>query len=502
MADYLEMKGICKSFVGIPVLKNVDLSVRKGEIHALVGENGTGKSTLMKILFGIYKADAGEIKIDGKTVQISSPKQAYGAGIRMIHQELQLIPEFTIAQNIMLGNEIMSTAISIDRKKNSSYVQKAIEQYGLALDADAKVKNLTLAEKQMVEILKALYFKSAIVVMDEPTAPLTDKETEILFSATKKMSKAGTSIIYISHRLEELPDLAERITIMRDGMVISTNNMKDVTKDEIVKQMVGRTVEQFFVKTTKPLKEIMLEVDNLCVGNQVKNVSFDIYKGEVLGLAGLMGSNRSVIAKAIYGDVKKTEGTIRLKGKKLEVKNCKEAIKNGIGYLPEDRKTEGLVLMEPVYKNVTYPRMESFCKMGIINEFERKKSVQLILKRIGFKDIYFSRILKNLSGGNQQKVIMGRWYFANCELLILNEPTRGIDVGAKKEIYEMINEMISNGKSVLLISSDMPELLNMSDRIITIKNGRISGCFEAGKNMYKQTSILQAMLGGVNCGEN
>lgn len=496
MGNYLEMKQINKQFVGIPVLKNVDLSIRKGEIHALVGENGSGKSTLMKILFGLYKADSGTILLDGRKVEINCPKDAYNTGIQMIHQELNLVPELTVGQNILLGNEITKGKLLVDYKAIQKEVQRFIDSYNLGIKATSRVKDLGVAQRQMVEILKSLYFKTNIVVMDEPTAALTDKESKILFEASRKLRALGTALIYISHRLEELIGFADRVTILRDGVVTGTANMSEISQDSIVSLMVGRTINQYFIKNTVPQDETLLEVENLNVKGLVSDINFKLRKGEVLGIAGLMGARRTEIAKAIFGLIPKNTGIVKFKGKEITIKNAKNAIDNGIGYLPEDRKEEGLVLVQPVYKNVTYPKLRSFTKFGIINEKKRKGDVRDIMHKTRLKEHLFGMEANNLSGGNQQKIIMGRWFSTDSEVLILNAPTRGIDIGAKQEVYGMINDYVSTGRGVVFISSEMSELVNMSDRIIVVKDGKIIKEFEDNL-INKQEDILTAMMGGL-----
>jgi ABC-type sugar transport system ATPase subunit len=490
--NFLEMRNICKQFVGIPILKDVNFSLKKGEVHALVGENGTGKSTLMKILFGIYKPDKGEIFIDGNDVKILSPNDAYKAGIRMIHQEFNLIPEFSAAKNILLGNEIMKNRIVVNYNSMHGEIQKLIDTYGFGIDAKQKIANLSVSQRQIVEILKALYYKSSIVVMDEPTAALTEHEIEILFKATRKLCDAGTSVIYISHRLEELAEVADRITIMRDGEMILTKEMIDIRKDEIVKHMVGRSIDQFFIKKHKPSNEILLSVRDLTVKGKIENIELQLRQGEVLGIAGLMGSRKTEIAKAIYGLIKIDSGEICINGEKIKLKSNKDAIKHGIGYLPEDRKTEGLVLGQEIYKNVTYPKLKNYTKGSMILEKLRIPAVQNILNKIKLKHNLKAPV-NTLSGGNQQKVVMGRWLISDCKILILNEPTRGIDVGAKKEIYEMIDSFVKAGNGVILISSEMPEILNMSDRVIVVNDGRIVAICEDDL-LNKQETILHGML--------
>lgn len=500
-STYLQMRDICKSFYGIPVLKDVNLSVRKGEVMALVGENGTGKSTLMKILFGIYHADSGDIFIGGKKFLIQNPKDAYSAGIHMIHQEMHLIPEFSIAQNILIGNEKMRMGIMLDQRAMNRSVQQLIDAYDLQLNAAEKIKNLSLSQRQMVEILKALYYKSNIVVMDEPTAALNSREVEILFKATRKLCQAGTSVIYISHRLNELPELADRITVMRDGEMVATSDMNSISYDQIVHHMVGRRIDQLFIKTTSPSQEVLMEVKNLRVIGKVHDVSFQIYKGEVLGLAGLMGARRTALVEAIYGVRPRDGGDVLLAGRPMRLRSHarrvaitpKDSIANGIGYLPEDRKLKGLVLQASVGRNITYPRLKQFVKGAFINEKQRKQEATRVMERVRIAPRFLDTPVQFLSGGNQQKVVMGRWLSTSCNLLILNEPTRGVDIGAKRDIYELIDSYVAAGNSVLLISSEMPELLNMSDRILVVNNGRIAGSF-TGALAEKQEAILSAML--------
>ncbi|MBU3811840.1 MAG: sugar ABC transporter ATP-binding protein [Candidatus Niameybacter stercoravium] len=473
----LVMEGIDKSFPGVRALDNCRLDLNAGEVLALVGENGAGKSTLMKILTGVYTKDAGRIIYKGKEVDISSTKVAQGLGISIIHQELNLAPHLTAAQNIFIGREFMGAGkMFVDDKVANKKAQEIFGRMNLDLDPKVKVDTLTVAKQQMVEIAKALSFDSSILIMDEPTAALTDAEIEELFKIIKDLQAKGVAIVYISHRMEELKKISDRITIMRDGCYVNTVSTKDVSLDEIISMMVGRTIYHDPRGSSKNSKgEVVLEVKNLNRGKTIKDVSFKLHKGEILGFAGLMGAGRTEVARAIFGADKVEGGKILIKGKEVKIYQPKDAVEHGIGYLSEDRKRYGLTVGETVEENVSLASVDRFTKYGFTNFKTITKLTNDYISKLAIKTPSSRQTVKNLSGGNQQKVVIAKWLLRDCDVLIFDEPTRGIDIGAKSEIYNLLSELVQEGKSIIMISSELPEILRMSDRVIVMCEGRVTG---------------------------
>jgi ribose transport system ATP-binding protein len=472
------MEGINKAFPGVQALNQARFDLYAGEVHALVGENGAGKSTLMKILAGVYNKDAGRIVYRGKEVEIPHPRAAQELGISMIHQELNLMPHLTVAQNVFIGREPRrGLSFLLDDDKINAQTQALFESMHLRLDPRVKVAELTIAKQQMVEIAKALSFKAQVLIMDEPTAALTEAEIEELFRIIRQLRDQGVGIVYISHRLEELKQIADRITVMRDGRYVGTEDARTVPIERIISMMVGRTIyESKPALPEKPSQEVVLEVRNLNRGQVIKNVSFQLRKGEILGFAGLMGAGRTEVARAIFGADPIDSGEIYVHGKKVEIRHPRDAVRHGIGYLSEDRKRFGLALSMDVESNIVLAAFDKFLRpLGMVNTAKTRQIGQHYVETLAIKTPSLQQRVKNLSGGTQQKVVVGKWLTANTEILIFDEPTRGIDVGAKSEIYHLLNELARQGKSIIMISSELPEILRMSHRIIVMCEGRITG---------------------------
>lgn len=472
----LKMKKIDKRFSGVHALKGVDFDLREGEVHSLMGENGAGKSTLMKILAGIHKADSGEIFVFNEKCSFNSVKESQEKGIAIIHQELNLIPDLTVAQNIFLGRESLVFNSFIDDKKMVDDSRKLLGYIGADIDPTENVFNLTLGKQQMVEIVKAISFDSKILVLDEPTTALTEPEVEELFRVMNELKAKGIGMIYISHRMDEIERISDRVTVLRDGKYIGTVNTTETTKEEIVKMMVGRTVsgdkkEQSTCHSNSP---IVLEVKNLNSGDKIKNVSFKLHKGEILGFSGLMGAGRTEVARAICGADKLESGEIYINGKKTTIKTPRNAVENGLCYLSEDRKRYGLLLDKSVTENSVLASLDDYIKFGFINDKKAKEKAKNKNEMLKTKTPTMSQKLKNLSGGNQQKVVIARWLLKNSDIFIFDEPTRGIDIGAKSEMYDLIQKLANEGKSIIVISSELSEIQYVSDRVIVMCEGRIT----------------------------
>lgn len=474
----VSMEGIEKSFPGVHALNQCKFELRAGEVHALIGENGAGKSTMVKIMTGVYRKDAGTVFYKGKEVDFQGPKEAQELGISIVHQELNLMPHLTIAQNIFIGRETTEAAkFLLNDKVINDKTQALFDRMHLNLDPRTKVADISVAKQQMVEIARALSFKSEVVIMDEPTAALTESEIDELFRMIYELRDSGVGIVYISHRMEELKKICDRITVMRDGCYIDTVNMKDVTIDQIIHMMVGRTIYE----TAKPCtdncsNEIVLEVKDLNRGRMVKNISFNLKKGEILGFAGLMGSGRTEVARAIFGADAIESGEIFIKGNKALIKSPQDAVKHGIGYLSEDRKQFGLTVGMDVESNIVLSTFNKFTgHFGFVNVAKTKAIAEKMVKDLRIKTPSISQKVKFLSGGNQQKVVIGKWLTRDSDILIFDEPTRGIDIGAKSEIYKLLNDLAAQGKSIIMISSELPEILRMSHRIMVMCGGRITG---------------------------
>jgi ribose transport system ATP-binding protein len=471
------MEGIEKTFTGVHALSQCQFELQAGEVHALVGENGAGKSTLMKILTGVYKKDAGHIFFKGQEVEIPNPAAAQHLGISIIHQELNLMPHLSVAQNIFIGREPRQAKVFLNDDDINARTAKLLEMMHLKLDPRLKVADLTVAKQQMVEIAKALSFNAEVLIMDEPTAALTETEIEELFIIIRRLRENGVGIVHISHRLEELKQISDRVTVMRDGHYIDTVNTQETSIDRIISMMVGRTIFESTPEIPeKPSTDIVLDVKNLNRGNVIKNVSFNLKKGEILGFAGLVGAGRTEVARAIFGADPIETGEVFIRGKKTAIKSPSDAVQQGIGYLSEDRKRYGLTLGMDVETNVVLAAYNKFLGfLGVVKQKLTSAAAEHYVKALTIKTPSIQQSTKNLSGGNQQKVIIAKWLTANTEILIFDEPTRGIDVGAKSEIYRLLNDLAQQGKAIIMISSELPEILRMSHRIVVMCEGRITG---------------------------
>ena len=473
----LKMTGIEKRFKGVYALKNFNFSLKEGEILALIGENGAGKSTLMKILSGIYEKDSGTIEYFGKQLEVNSPKEAEEKGISIVHQELNLMNHLTVAQNIFIGHEPLNSIGLIDDNLMIKKAKSIFKGMNVDINPSDKIGSLTVGKQQLVEIAKALIHNSKILILDEPTAALTEAETKELFRIIKDLQLTGVSIVYISHRLEELFIISDRITVIRDGEYIDTKLTKETNKDEIVNLMVGRVIYETpktESKVPQDAKEI-LRVENLTVQGIVKDISFSLKEGEILGFAGLMGAGRTEIARAIFGADKFDSGKIFVNGKQVYIKSPVDAIKNGIGYLSEDRKRYGLALGLSVSENMMMGNYNKFSHFLMVQKKDINKTAKEEVKSLNIKTPSINQLVKNLSGGNQQKVVIANWLIKECKILIFDEPTRGIDVGARSEIYSLMERLVSMVKSIIMISSDLVEVLRMSDRILIMSEGKKTG---------------------------
>lgn len=490
----LEMKNVCKSFPGVQALQNVSLAVKPGEVHALMGENGAGKSTLMKILMGIYSMDSGEIHFNGKKVDIGSPGDALKMGISMIHQELSPVPYMTISENIFLGRE--------DTYKNTPFVNKKclnektarlLKEFNMDfLKPTMKMQQLCIAHKQMIEIIKAVSYDSRVIVMDEPTSALSADEVKELFKTIKSLKHRDVGIIYISHRMEEIFELADRVTVLRDGQFIGAEEISDINTDKLIRMMVGRELTNIFPKLEVDIRDIVLEIKNLTLKGVFRNISLHVRKGEILGIAGLVGSGRSEIMRAIFGIDPPDGGEIYVEGTKVNIKKPSDAKDAGIAMVTEDRKELGLVLCRSIKENVILPELIGYCNGPFINKAQENNAVLDITKLLGVKMSGINQTVGNLSGGNQQKVVLAKWLLGDLKVLILDEPTRGIDVGAKSEIHKIMGELAKQGLAIIMISSEMPEVMGMSDRIIVIGDGQVKGEFK--RNEATQEDILKCAL--------
>ena len=472
----LEMKDIDKSFPGVHALDHVSFDVKRGEVHALMGENGAGKSTLMKVLTGIYTKDSGTIIYEGKEVEFHNAREAQAAGVVIVHQELNMVGHLTVAQNIFIGREFKK-GLSIDDKRMVEESKKLFQKLNIEIDPTVTMSELTVGKQQMCEIAKAISHDAKVIVFDEPTAALTEAEIEDLFKIIRDLREQQMAIIYISHRMDEIKVITDRVTVMRDGGYVGTLITQDCTKDDIVNMMVGRVIyEEPKSKSTVPADApVVLKVEHLNAGKMVQDVSFELHKGEILGFSGLMGAGRTETARAIFGADPKESGDIYVNGKKVDIRSPQDAVKAGIGYLSEDRKRFGIVVQKTLAENTTMADLSEFMKGIFINKNKERKEARRLADSLATKTPSVDEMVVNLSGGNQQKVVIAKWLCKNCDILIFDEPTRGIDVGAKNEIYKLMNKLASEGKSIIMISSEMTEILRMSDRIVVMCEGRKTG---------------------------
>ena len=476
MSEYiLEMRNIRKTFPGVVALDNVSFKVRKGEIHALVGENGAGKSTLMKVLNGVHQADRGEILLDGEVVTIKGTTDAEKKGIGLVFQECNLINPLTVSENMFLNKLQQGKKGFIKWKELNKITQDFLDKFKFRFKATEKIEDLSASQKQMVEIAKVLYKKPRILVMDEPTSSLTVGETEHLFSIMNELKAEGITIIYISHKMDEIFSMCDTATVLRDGQVIETRATKDFTRDEIVERMVGRSVDVDYPHRNVELGEVVLKLDGVTREGIVENISFELHKGEILGLAGLVGSGRTEIAEAIFGAEHYDGGIIEVGGKKVVISSTADGKKNGIGLLTEDRKETGLILGYDLIRNITVTNLDKIKTGPFLDAKKERAMATELAQELGVKTPSMMQIARNLSGGNQQKVVFAKWLFSDVDILILDEPTRGIDVGAKYEIYLLMNKLVEAGKSIIMISSELPEVLGMCDRLVVLSGGEKAG---------------------------
>jgi len=487
----LSMKGITKSFSGVAALKNASLDLKAGEVVALMGENGAGKSTLMKILTGIYSKDSGEIQYMGQEVCFKGPAESEEAGISIVHQELNMMNDLTVAQNLFIGREEMNGFL-IDDKKMNEKARELFKVLKIDINPAEKIGNLTVGKQQMVEIAKAISSKAKVIIFDEPTAALTDSEIEELFKVIRDLKKQGTGMVYISHRMDEINVISDRVIVMRDGEYVGTLITKECSKDDIIKLMVGRAIfgEPKTASNVAKDAPVVLKCENLNRGKAVKDVSFELRKGEILGFSGLMGAGRTEVARLIFGADKKDSGKIFINGKEVTINTPEDAVAHGIGYLSEDRKRYGLIVDKSVEENTVISSLNDFVKGIFIDKAKSKEVSKKYVESLKTKTPSVSQLVKKLSGGNQQKVVIAKWLVRNSDILIFDEPTRGIDVGAKSEIYSLMEKLAKEGKSIIMISSELPEVLRMSDRVIVMCEGRITGILDIAE--ANQEVIMQS----------
>ena len=490
----VEMRGINKAFGTNQVLNNAGFELRDGEVHALMGENGAGKSTLMKILTGVHPKDAGTILVDGVEVSYKNPQEAEKAGIVFIYQEINSLFDLTVEENLFMGKEITKGFGICDKKAMRAQAQEIMDRMGVNIPVDAVMSDLSVGQQQMVEICKALMVDAKVLIMDEPTAALTQSETENLFKVVNSLREKGVSIVYISHRMEEIFELCDRITILRDGSYIGTEYIKDITMDDIVQMMIGREIgERYPARDVKIGKEV-LRVEGLTHGKLFRDVSFSVRAGEVLGVSGLMGAGRTEIMQAIFGNLPVVSGKVFIEGKEVSIKNPRQAIAAGIGFITEDRKTEGLLLEKSIAENIEIANLGKVSSKSVLSKSKGAALVKKGIEEFRIKCFGPEHECGNLSGGNQQKVVLAKWIYTDPKILILDEPTRGVDIGAKKEIYSVINDMAAKGVAVIMVSSELPEVLGMSDRIMVVHEGHVTGIIDGAT--ADQAKVMTLATGG------
>lgn len=491
---HIRMQGIYKAFGTNQVLSGVDFELKEGEVHALMGENGAGKSTLMNILIGLHERDQGTIAIDGKETYFSSPKEAEKAGIAFIHQELNVWPEMTVLDNLFIGKELTSSMGLLNTRQMKALANEQFAKLSVQIPLERSAGECSVGQQQMIEIAKALMTDAKVIIMDEPTAALTEREIQKLFGVIASLKKNGVSIVYISHRMEEIFTICDRITVMRDGKTVDTKPIPETSFDEVVRKMVGRELTERYPSRHPSYGEVVLEVRNASSKGLFQNISFTVRAGEILGFSGLMGSGRTEIMRAIFGLDGMDSGDIMMRGKKVNIRKPADAVKHGIGFITEDRKDEGLVLDFSIRENMALPNLFSFSSKGFISGQKEQDFVDTLIKRLQIKTQSSETAARNLSGGNQQKVVIAKWVGIGPSVLILDEPTRGVDVGAKREIYQLMNELTDRGVAIIMVSSELPEVLGMSDRIAVVHEGRISG--ELAREEATQESIMTLATGG------
>ncbi len=490
----IEMRGINKSFGSNQVLKDAGFVLKDGEVHALMGENGAGKSTLMKILTGVYTKDAGTIIVDGQEVNYKNPQEAEKAGIVFIYQELNVLFDLTVEENLFMGKEITKGFGICDKKAMRQKAQDVMDRMGVHIPIDAVMSDLSVGQQQMVEICKALMVDAKVLIMDEPTAALTESETQVLFEVMRSLSAKGVSIVYISHRMEEIFEMCERITILRDGQYVDTKYIKDINMDDVVQMMIGREIGERYPQRNAKIGEEVIRVENLSSGKKFHDVNFAVKAGEVLGVAGLMGAGRTEIMQAVFGNLPIDNGKVFIDGKEVSIKNPRQAIANGIGFITEDRKTEGLLLEKSIAENIEIANLGKVSDKGVLNPKKQAEIVKRGIEEFRVRCFGPQHECNNLSGGNQQKVVLAKWIYTDPKILILDEPTRGVDIGAKKEIYNVINDMAAKGVAVIMVSSELPEVLGMSDRIMVVHEGKVTGIIDGAT--ADQAKVMTLATGG------
>lgn len=492
MKPILTLKNVTKEYPGVLALDHMNLEVYPGEVHALMGENGAGKSTLIKVVSGAIKPNGGTIEYEGTEYTSMTPAMSRKLGIGVIYQEFNLVPDLSVAENIFLGQKL-TDGLTINRKLMNEKASQLMKSFGIDIDVTKEVKTLTVAYQQLVEITKTISSNVKVLIMDEPSAPLTNREIDAMFGIVRKLKEQGVAVIYISHRMEEIFALADRITVMRDGKYVGTKMASEIDQNGLIKMMVGRTLDEQFPTVEKEIGEVVLEVKNLSTDALLKNINLKVHKGEILGLAGLVGAGRTETARAIFGADPKASGTILIHGKEAHIRKPKDAISQGIALIPEDRKKHGALLEMTIRENISFISVKDISKAGFVNRSEDKKLSEKYIKELSIKTPSMEQFAKNLSGGNQQKVVLAKSLASNSDIIIFDEPTRGIDVGAKKEIYVLMNELAKKGMAIIMISSEMQELLGMSDRIMVMHEGELMG--ELSKEEATQEKILELASG-------
>lgn len=490
------LKDIRKSFGKVHVLKNVNLELLPGEVHALMGENGAGKSTLIKVLTGVYTKDAGQVYINDELTEIQNIRESQDLGIAYVHQELNVVREMSVYENMFLGNELMKNRFSIDNDAMIKRCREQLKVLNIDIDPEEKMKNLSVGYQQMIEIAKALLHESELIILDEPTAALTNKEIDTLFDVIRLLQKKGKTFLYVSHRMEEIFELCDRVTILRDGKYIGTELLSNITESKMVEMMVGNTIDHLYTYTPAKRGKVILEVKHLSKEKKFIDVSFKVHEGEILGFAGLMGSGRSDVMHAIFGSNQADSGEIFIQEKKVEIKSPRDAKKHRIAFVTEDRKEEGLILDFDIKENIVIPSLNDLSNHSMINEEKNIALAKEEIESLNIKTTSYLQALKNLSGGNQQKVVFAKWLATKPKILILDEPTRGVDVGAKKEIYNIINALKAQGVAIILVSSELPEVIGISDRILVMHSKRKAHIFNKREDFTQENILGYAFMGG------
>ena len=486
----LRMTNISKSFAGVHALRNVQFALHGGEVHALLGENGAGKSTLVKVITGVHQPDTGQIYLDGRPIAVADPREATALGIAAIYQELSIFPDLDIAENIFIGRQPARTSRLLDWPKLYREADRLLESLGVHLDLKTKARYLSVAQQQMVEIARALSVNARILIMDEPTSALTLNEVADLFQIVRRLRENGTAILFISHRLEELFEIADRVTVLRDGAYVETRPMQDVTQDELIRLMVGRTVSELFPKVAATPGEVVLRVKNLARKGAFQDVSFELHRGEILGMAGLVGAGRTEVSQALFGVVPADDGTIEIDGRPVHITSASQAMQYGLALVPEDRQHHGLVLPMDITDNITLPILTRFARRGWLAARGARQAAHEAATQMEVKATTVWQKARELSGGNQQKVVLAKWLATQPRILILDEPTRGIDIGTKAAVHKLMSDLAAQGIAILMISSELPEVLGMSDRILVMHEGRVTGLFD--RSEATQETIMKA----------